>query len=271
MKNTQLFSNDAKFLEIFLSPLRTCLDYTPAFGRGKSNKGTSFNAFEEIYGNDPFYAWLGLNCEEVFAAHKAAGGLTSIYRQLGTGSERLFRAIISEEYKLTDKQLDWSYKYQIDAKKEGVHTLDAKISKNDLLPKKQQNFNNWTIDALNAVNNNSVSNLSVNGVAFEVRQGYKSADSKRQNADLRFGIHAYRHGLLPAFAILSNQVSMPVLERYRSDGMLVLTGTLSDDPTVSTFAFFDQIIGYDMAAFFKRNTGKMSKEVKDIVGALLRK
>ena len=43
--------------------------------------------------------------------------------------------------------------------------------------------------------------------------GMKSADSKRQNADLRYGIQAYRNGLLPAFAVFSNQVSQPVLTR----------------------------------------------------------
>lgn len=265
------FMNDKKFFDVFLRPLRECKKYSPAFGRGKTTAGTSYDAFQEIYGGDPFYAWLGLNSEEVYAAHKAAGGLTSVYRQLGIGAERLFRAVLAEEYKLTDEQLSWAYEYSVSTAKTGIHTLDAKIMTNDLGMDRRGHFNTWTLDALNAVNVTGALGRTVEGVAFEVRQGYKSADSKRQNADLRFGIQAYRHGLLPAFAVFSNQVSKPVLTRYRADGMLVLTGTLSDDPTVSTFAFFEQVVGYDLAGFFRRNTNEIAIEVQDIVGALLRK
>jgi hypothetical protein len=271
MNVKQEFPNDKNFFEVFLRPLWECKKYSPAFGRGKTTAGTSFGAFEEIYGGDPFYAWLGLNSEEVYAAHKAAGGLTSVYRQLGIGAERLFRAVLAEEYKLTEEQLSWSYEYSVSSAKTGVHTLDAKIMENDLLAERRCDFNKWTVNALKAVDVSGSPGRTVDGVAFEVRQGYKSADSKRQNADLRFGIQAYRHGLLPAFAVFSNQVSKPVLTRYRADGMLVLTGTLSDDPTISTFAFFEQVVGYDMAGFFRRNTEAMAAEVQEIVSSLLRK
>ena len=69
----------------------------------------------------------------------------------------------------------------------------------------------------------------------------------------------------------SNQVSDPVINRYKSDGMLVLTGVSSDDPTVSTFAFFDKVIGFNLANFFERNPKKLSEEVTSIVGTLLKK
>ncbi len=48
--------------------------------------------------------------------------------------------------------------------------------------------------------------------------------------------------------------------------MLVLTGTLSTDPTKSTFAFFKDVVGYDLAAFFRRNSARMAVEVQEIVG-----
>ena len=53
--------------------------------------------------------------------------------------------------------------------------------------------------------------------------------------------------------------------------MLVLTGTLSTDPTKSTFAFFKDVVGYDLAAFFRHNSARMALEVQEIVGALLTK
>lgn len=262
---------DAALLEIFLTPLRECKKYQPAFGRSRSEKGSSFSAFEDLYGSDPFYSWLGLASEEVYAAHKAAGGLTSVYRQLGIGSERLFRAILSKQFALSDDQISWAYEYDVSGSKNKIHTLDARISCSDLKSHNRDKVDDWLRKSLASISNGRMSERSIDGVAFEVRQGYKSADSKRQNADLRFGIHAYQSSLLPAFAIFSNQVSQPVISRYRSDGMLVLTGVLSDDPTVSTFAFFSEVVGFDLAAFFKRNRVSMAAEVRMIVGTLLKK
>lgn len=262
---------DQHFLEVFLTPLRECKKYQPAFGRGKNNAGSGYSAFEDLYGSDPFYSWLGLASEEVYAAHKAAGGLTSVYRQLGIGAERLFRAILSHCLDLSSDQISWSYEYQVSSSKSGVHTLDARISLDDLYGEKSQRIRSWLDNSLKAVAGGESAGRRVSGVAFEVRQGYKSADSKRQNADLRFGIHAYQNALLPAFAVFSNQVSEPVISRYRADGMLVLTGTLSNDPTRSTFAFTKEVVGYDLAAFFERHKDRLASEVQEIVGSLLKK
>ena len=269
MTNDHCADTEKQFLEVFLKPLRECRKYKPAFGRGKARGGTSFAQFEDLYGADPFYSWLGLASEEVYAAHKAAGGLTSVYRQLGIGAERLFRAILSEFLTLNEDQLSWAYNYQVSSNKVGVHTLDAKICYADLNDPHASNIKKWLDASLRSVSLDLLTKPHVNGVAFEVRQGYKSADSKRQNADLRFGIHAYQSSLLPAFAVFSNQVSQPVIARYRADGMLVLTGTLTKDPTKSTFAFFEEIIGYDLAGFFTRNQERLASEVQGIVGSLL--
>jgi hypothetical protein len=34
-----------------------------------------------MYGADPFCSWVGLDSPLMYAAHKAAGGMTSVYRQ----------------------------------------------------------------------------------------------------------------------------------------------------------------------------------------------
>lgn len=104
---------------------------------------------------------------------------------------------------------------------------------------------------------------------FEIRQGYKSADSKRQNADLRFGARAYQAAHIPVVAILSSQVSETVISRYRDAGMLIMTGIPSRDPTESTFAFFDQIIGYDLAGFFRRSSAAIKQEIHGLIEKLL--
>ena len=105
------------------------------------------------------------------------------------------------------------------------------------------------------------------GAIFEIRQGYKSADSKRQNADLRFGARAYQCGHIPVVAVLSSQVSETVIARYRDAGMLVLTGIRSDDPTVSTFAFFKEVVGYRLEDFFVRT----SPRIRDVIHSLIKK
>ena len=258
---------DIEYKEIFLSPLRKSRKNQPAFGGSAKETKSSYEAFLDLYGSDQFYAQLGLASEEVYSAHKAAGGLTSVYRQLGIGSERLFRAILMDKLGLSEEKINWQYEYQASPKNK-VHTLDARISCSDLEGSKKVKVNDWLDESLKRVSKNS--SIKVEGAVFEVRQGYKSADSKRQNADLRFGINAYQSSLLPVFAVFSNQVNMPVMNRYQSNGMLVLTGVSSNDPTVSTFAFFDDVVGFNLANFFERNKTSISKEVVSIVGSLLK-
>jgi len=260
---------DSNLLEIFLAPLRKCSNYQPAFGQsGKS--GLSLCEFQDLYGADPFYSWLGLAEPVVYSAHKAAGGLTSVYRQLGIGSERLFQALLKYCFHLSDQDISWSYEYSTARGKPSVHTLDAKISCYDLNERDKERVLSWLIEVRLLLSQGSKLINPLDGVIFEVRQGYKSADSKRQNADLRFGIKAYQASFLPSLALLSTQVSEPVADRYRRDGILVLTGLKSSDPTVSTFAFFNEVVGYDLSAFFERNSDALKLEVMQIIEKLLR-
>lgn len=48
-----------------------------------------------------------------------------------------------------------------------------------------------------------------------------------------------------------------------------LTGTLADDARTSTFAFFKHVVGYDLVAFFERNSVAIKSEVRKIVQGLL--
>ncbi len=259
--------NDKRLTELFLEPIRKCANYKPAFGQARS-KGFDLADFQTLYGQDSFYTWIGLDDPLLYAAHKAAGGLTSVYRQVGIGSERLLRAVIMDSLGLTNEQIDWEYRYPKPDGKTGVHILDAKIAISDLQKDSKTQFKDWLKNALKQVETSSQKKRPA-GAAFEIRQGYKSADSKRQNADLRFGIRAYQSNLIPVFAVLSSQVSEPVIRRYKSDGMLVLTGVKNEDPTISTFSFFKEVVGYDLSAFFIRNSTMLKNEVRGIIKNLL--
>ena len=68
-------------------------------------------------------------------------------------------------------------------------------------------------------------------------------------------------------AVLSSQVSETVIARYQDAGMLVLTGIPSSDSTVSTFAFFREVIGYSLDDFFRRS----SPDVKNVIHGLIEK
>lgn len=64
-------------------------------------------------------------------------------------------------------------------------------------------------------------------------------------------------------------MSQTVAQRYRDANLLVLTGTLSKDDTVSTYAFCENTLGYSLAGFFERNTKVLKNEVDGILQALL--
>jgi hypothetical protein len=111
---------------------------------------------------------------------------------------------------------------------------------------------------------------SLTGTVFEVRQGYKSKDSKRQNADIANAVHAYTKGYLPCARILSAQIDGEILLRYRTEQWAIVTGIVgADDPLTSTYDFMRDVVGYDLAAFFKRNTQTFRTEIDAILNALL--
>ena len=107
------------------------------------------------------------------------------------------------------------------------------------------------------------------GAVFEVRQGYKSKDAKRQNADVANAGNAYRHAYLPVVTMLSNQIDGDVAERYRQAGWLLLRGTTEGDAVSSTYSFARQVLDYDLAAFFERNSDRLRDSVMDVLDTLL--
>ncbi len=258
---------DAEYLEVFLSPLRVCADYQPAFGTS-GGAGLSLDDFKALYGADEFYSWIGLDSPLIYAAHRASGGLTSIYRQIGIASERLLREIIKDVLGLDERQVEWRYEYNRTKTQKAFHVLDARISVDDMSSSEDvSRFRGWLVHAMQSAGGDR--RLKARGAIFEIRQGYKSADSKRQNADLRFGAKAYQAAHIPVVAVLSSQVSQTVISRYRDAGMLVMTGTPSNDPTISTFAFFKSVVGYDLAGFFARNSATIQAEIHCLVEKLL--
>lgn len=273
-----MIDTDARYRELLLTPLRKCADYLPKMGGGVE---VDLGGFSTLYGSDPLYHWVGLDSPLMFAAHKAAGGMTSVYRQLGIGCERLFRQVLRDELGLDALQVQWSYELAEDvaeddgelprpgvkAKKPRKLSLDGRVEMADVAdPTAAARIEEWIGRQKRALDITA----ELKGVVFEVRQGYKSADSKRQNGDLSNAAQALGHGYLPSLVIMSSQINQTVLSRYEVGNWAVLMGVLGlNNPLRSTFDFTEQVVGYDLVGFFERNSAALRQEVEGILTSLL--
>lgn len=259
-----------KYVKILTSPLQACKKYKPVFGTADKN-GITLETFHEMYGSDPLYSWIGLDSDEIYAAHKAAGGITSFYRQLGMGCERLVRAILADQFQLDSSEVTWSYTYANSAGEEAKLSLDARIDiRFGSTKNREEQIYKWLADVSNKLELSQEKAQELTGAVFEVRQGYKSADSKRQNADLRNAVRAYNENYLPVVMILSNQINSTVKRRYTNSQILILSGLMNNNTTECTYAFFREVVGFDLAAFFQENKESIQFEIKDILKSLVK-
>ncbi|MFQ5629113.1 MAG: hypothetical protein ACE5I1_10160 [bacterium] len=165
---------DKEYAEILLNAFRVCAHYKPKLGHG-GKQGYSFEDFLRIYQNDPFYNWIGLDNPLMYAAHKAAGGMTSIYRQIGIGCEKLFRSILKDTFQLQDEDVRWSYQTSGPGSKMRTLSLDGLLSMEKLhSDRARDRVKSWIIKAAEELDIDQGVRDSLKGIVFEIRQGYKS-------------------------------------------------------------------------------------------------
>ncbi len=204
----------------------------------------------------------------MYAAHRAAGGMTSIYRQIGIGCERLFREVLVDTTGYTDTiYATWSYTAKTHSGKEKKLALDGRLELSKI--KKQTVLNNVRRWIKNYCADLDEVAEPANGIVFEVRQGYKSKDSKRQNADIDNATVAWANGYIPVFAIFSSQIDPDIVLRYRNNRCGILIGTTNGNEKLSLYAFCSHILGYDLAGFFKHHTTEIKTEIHDVLETLL--
>jgi hypothetical protein len=265
-----LYPHDEEYFEILAGALRVCAQYKPMFGQGRAG-GLTLAQFRQMYGADPFYSWLGLDSPMMYAAHKAAGGMTSIYRQVGMGGQWVFNKVLQNTLGLTHEQANWTY--TVPDTKGGMRnlSLDGRIVLEDVAdPAARDRVRAWMEAGLRRVLvDHTAANAPKNGIVFEVRQGYKSKDSKRQNADLANAANAYVEGYLPSVVLLSNQIDGDLVTRYTQARWLMLTGTTGGTAVDSTYVFCREVLGYDLAGFFERNSARFKIELEAVLTVLL--
>lgn len=263
-------ARDERYLKTIVDCVRVCGRYKPKFGQGRGD-GLTLQQFQDLYQGDPFYSWFGLDNPMMYAAHKAAGGMTSVYRQIGIGCEKVFRQVLQDALDLSKADVIWSYETPTPGGKTRKLTLDGRVpldSIKDAAAKAR--FHDWMKQSADAVGVEPRVFDSLTGTVFEVRQGYKSKDSKRQNADIANASTAYIKSYLPCAAILSNQIDGDILLRYRAEKWSVVTGVIGrNDPLTSTYDFMRDVVGYDLAGFFERNSETLRTEVDKVLQALL--
>ena len=262
---------EQRYLRMLVEPIRVCAEYRPKLGHGREG-GMSLADFQALYRSDPFYAWFGLDHPLMYAAHKAAGGMTSIYRQIGIGCERLFRQILQDQLGLTQEESKWSYTTKAARRRVRTLSLDGRIPLDAVRDEGRRGVvADWIAQVAHDLKVNPSIIRALRGIVFEVRQGYKSKDSKRQNADLANAATAYSQAYLPCALILSTQIDEDIVSRYRSERWAILTGRLAGaSATDSTYLFLREIIGYDLASFLERHAAALQQEVARLLEVLLR-
>jgi hypothetical protein len=261
---------DQKYLACLLNAIRVCADYRPKLGHG-AKEGYSLSEFQQIYRADPFYSWIGLDNPLMYAAHKAAGGMTSIYRQVGIGCEALFRKVLQDSLGISDTDVRWSYTVKKGRSKTRTLYLDARIPTESVKDEtRRKAIEQWIAGCAADLEVSNRVAASLEGVVFEIRQGYKSKDSKRQSADIDNAATAYTKAYLPCVGILSLQIDDDIALRYRNKKWALLTGSMTEpSPQKSLYAFMRTVVGYDLAAFFQRHTETLKTEVNLVLTKLL--
>jgi hypothetical protein len=255
---------DERYREYLVRPLRGCARYRPLMGQGKV---TDLAAFQALYSADPLYSWLGFDSPLMYAAHKAAGGMTSLYRQLGIGCEELWRHLLMDEAGLTLEDVSWAYQTPAASGRAKTLKLDGRLDRTDVtVAPVRERLDDWLARARVRLDIET----DVKGVVFEVRQGYKSKDSKRQHADIDNASHALKHAYVPAVTMLSMQMDSAIRLRYLQNNWLVLIGDVENqDDLASCYAFAEGVLGYGLAAFFERNAHLLRNEIEVILKGLL--
>jgi hypothetical protein len=251
-----------RYLGYLLDAIRSAARKAPQLGTGSD---VSLADFERLYGKDPFYAWLGLDSELLYTAHRAASSMTSLYRRLGDGCQELWRAIIRDQFDVDDETARWDYTIPTE-KGPRRRALDGYIDLLDF-PRSRSltRCRRWLPRAEERLH----AKVSLRGVVFEVRQGYKSQDAKRSGGDVDNAGRIALQGCLPTLVVFSDQIPAAIARRYSTAGWLILRGTTADDPLESTFAFADRVMGYDLASLLAGNSARLRAETQRIFSEVL--
>lgn len=133
--------------------------------------------------------------------------------------------ILKDFLGLDDESANWTYSIRSREKKTRRLSLDGRIPTDAVAdPEAKQRVVRWLEAASDHLELPPTSRKNLQGAVFEVRQGYKSKDSKGQNADVANASNAYAYHYLPVVLLLSSQIDEDVAEGYERARWLLLRG-----------------------------------------------
>jgi hypothetical protein len=116
---------------------------------------------------------------------------------------------------LTKDQANWTYTVPSAREKPRQLSLDGRIEPANIQDRtRRQRVEKWMSRAADKALVAADTKTKLKDVVFETRQGYKSKDSKRQNADIVNASNAYANLYLPVLTIFSLQIDEDVATRY---------------------------------------------------------
>jgi len=236
---------DAELIECICDPILAS-DSLPKFGGGR---GVSLADWVETRNNDPLYSIVGLNDPTIYTAHAGSSVMTSVYRQLGVGIERLFRLIsVSKDWINCSNpdELKWTFVSSNGHNRE----LDLLIRRDMITDANKQR----QLYEIASMMGEPPPIEEFRGIVFEIRQGYQSADSKRVAGDTEIVSRAREEGLLGVVVIASNSYNRGVIRNYRASGLPVLVPASGSEGNAGScpYAFINDFLDYDLEAAFSR-------------------
>ncbi|MFD2579092.1 hypothetical protein ACFSTD_11785 [Novosphingobium colocasiae] len=100
-------------------------------------------------------------------------------------------------------------------------------------------------------------------------KGIKAKTASVKNGDIDNIAVAWAQGYMPVFAIFSGQIDGDLVLRYRNSRGGILFGRPTGSSTASLFTFCKEVLNFDLADFFTRNSPVIKAEVHETLEALL--
>lgn len=167
--------------------------------------------------------------------------------------------------------MTWSYTVTGANGKERTLSLDGRIIL-DKIPDNEvkDRCTAWMVQIANNLELVAPIREAIVGIVFEVRQGYKSKDSKRQNADIAYAANAYANGYIPCLMVMSTQIDDDIVARYNVAKWAILQGLIGTSPYASTFSFFKEVVGFNFVEFMNNNQGYFKEKIQLVLERLMR-
>lgn len=235
-------SYDADLLEIASRHLGLVQNYNPYanFPGVKDRKG-----FIAKLKEDPAFRYVGFANDKYVIARIGGNLITSLHRKLGDMYQEMFGYLLHATFGVPS--IDLLYSVNVD-----IGDLQQKRSTDGLL--RSARFGKLELKSL------PDGWRKAEGIGFEVRSCYQIGDSKRIQADWHMALALQQKNIVPVMLIFCQTSLKSPVARLRKSWN-IFEGH-------ETFAFIEELTGYDLDDFLKRHESQMGEAVEAVFANL---